>query len=218
MYLRLMIISSLILFLSGCVLSGCGDNGGESSQEDYIVSYRFHESDERKSITPIKNEFFSIEDIPSEFGYEFKGFYVYDDSGDFVTRFVNQAGESLRRWDNNGHVDLIAKWEPITFSIQLNLEGGSSVSDSTTLFFEVAYGQSLPSFEALEVVNENGSLIRYPGFYFDGFYSRQFGLGERYSDSQSWLPSKRVFTIENFPDAFNVREGNIIHFYARYIR
>lgn len=73
---------------------------------------------------------------PIKVGYEFGGWYdKYEEKGNDVTKFkFNKKVESTGVWATDYDVDLYAKWTAKSYTVTLNLDGGSGDASATVKY------------------------------------------------------------------------------------
>ena len=107
-------------------------------------------------------------------GYTFTGWWtaasggtrVFDSNGNWV---IGQYWNSSKQWIYTGDVALYAQWTVKTYTVNLDLAGGTGPVSSVM----ATYGRMLPDLGASNVPTRSGYL-------FDGFYSGADGAGQRF--------------------------------------
>lgn len=113
-------------------------------------------------------------EAPVRTGYSFEGYF---DSVVGGTRYYDSSMQSLVNWNKTADSVLYAHWSANTYSITLDLQGGTGGTSRVT----ATYGQRMPS----AIMPEKA------GYDFNGFYTGLNGAGTQYyssnmSSSRSW--------------------------------
>ena len=107
---------------------------------------------------------------------QFAGFY--SGTNGTGTQYYNALGKCVRNWDIAANTTLYAKWNPATYAITLDRQGGSGGAAGTT----ATYGNSLPTIAPPTRT----------GYDFIGYFSETGGNGTQYyyadgRGCQSWI-------------------------------
>lgn len=113
-------------------------------------------------------------EAPVRTGYSFEGYF---DSTVGGTRYYDSSMNSLVNWDKATDSVLYAHWSANTYSVTLDLQGGTGGTSRVT----ATYGQRMPS----------AIMPTKAGYDFNGFYTGLNGAGAQYyssnmSSSRSW--------------------------------
>ena len=98
---------------------------------------------------------------PTRPGYTFKGYFSL--TGGKGSRYYESTGSWMLKYNIDGDATLYAHWEPRTYDVVLNAQGGSGGSTVTA-----TYGSNMPPIAAPDK----------PGYNFGGYYSQPNGGGE----------------------------------------
>ena len=71
--------------------------------------------------------------VPTRAGYTFQGYF---DAASGGTKYYNADGSSAKNWDKAAATTLYAYWEPVTYAITYNLEGGTDTGNPTSYTVE----------------------------------------------------------------------------------
>ncbi len=65
--------------------------------------------------------------IPKKEGMKFKGYYYRfkDGNNEYITYYYNENGKGIRPYDMDSSQTLVAEWEPVAYTVQLDPNGGN---------------------------------------------------------------------------------------------
>lgn len=150
----------------------CNPNGGKLSGDNFGAK---NGTTQTASVTvTYGKQSYAVLGRAERVGYTFTGWWtaanggtrVFDSNGSFV---IGQYWNSSRQWIYDGDVALYAQWTVKTYTVNLDLAGGTGPVSSV----RATYGRALPDLGASNVPTRSGYL-------FGGFYSGAGGAGQRY--------------------------------------
>ena len=128
--------------------------------------------------------------VPIRTGYTFLGWF--DGTGEDATQYTNARGISLEVWSRTEGITLYAHWQITSYTVRLNLNGGSL---SGTKQWTYEYGSVLQLPEKFPVKS---------GVMFDGWYNGDYTteyvgaivVTDNLTLTAKWVESKGISTVE----------------------
>jgi hypothetical protein len=195
----------LLLFVNAC-----DSEQPDYEQPDYFVYITDPSSNVEYGPYQILNDdsgYYIIPDDVERFGYYIKQYSVND------ATTINSSGQLGFTWTNANDMHFQIEWEPLIYKVVYHLEGGTLRKDELNLFFMITYDTELKDEYLLTEFD-----VRFPGYYFDGWYSRRTGRGQKYADELKWNVEHNTLNDENMSDLFDQMETTenepILNLYA----
>ncbi len=192
---KLLLLITALLAIFCLTLYACGPQEKEE-KTDYIIQYEFEGI---QQLNVKKGQMFALQKIPQKTGYRFLGLFDAEIGG---TQYVNQNGASVAAFQEDRNLVLYARFQPITYTIILDYQGGE-------------IGQNIESLTAEydAVVPELPIAVEKEHYVFKGWYTRPDSQGQRISDDRGVLPEISAFSNAFFEIP---AEGISIRLYAGY--
>ena len=192
---KLFLLITALLAIFCLTLYACGPQEKEE-KTDYIIQYEFEGI---QQLNVKKGQMFALQKIPQKTGYRFLGLFDAEIGG---TQYVNQNGASVAAFQEDRNLVLYARFQPITYTIILDYQGGE-------------IGQNIESLTAEydAVVPELPIAVEKEHYVFKGWYTRPDSQGQRISDDRGVLPDISAFSNAFFEIP---AEGTSIRLYAGY--
>ena len=145
--------------------------------------------------------------VPIRTGYTFLGWF--DGTGEDATQYTNARGISLEVWSRTEGITLYAHWQITSYTVRLNLNGGSL---SGTKQWTYEYGSVLQLPEKFPVKS---------GVMFDGWYNGDYTteyvgaivVTDNLTLTAKWVESKGISTVEGLKKIAE-NPGGIYHLTA----
>ena len=117
-------------------------------------------------------------DAPTKSGYTFGGYYT--EAIGSGTQYYTSAMASANNWNIANNTTLYANWTANTYTVTLDMQGGTGGSTGVT----ATYGLAMP----------NATAPAKTGYTFDGYYTETNGAGTQYysqdgADADSYMES-----------------------------
>ncbi|MBQ8658332.1 MAG: InlB B-repeat-containing protein [Clostridia bacterium] len=172
-------------------LGACGGGeSGEKEPETYTIQYT--DDTGVHTLTVEEGAVYSLEKIPSRYGYEFKGLYNLEKGG---VRYVNESGVSVTAFQDGINLTLYPQFEAKEYTLVLDYQGAEITGNRS---YTVSYGETLPSLPTDLSVEAKE---------FAGWYTQPERKGEQIADKHGVLPLKNKLNEKNFD--LSDADGNI---------
>ncbi len=102
--------------------------------------------------------------MPTRTGYKFLGYYDKASGG---TQYYTASGASARAWDKDSDTTLYAHWQAKTYTVTLNTNAASGITNSGTTSVTATYDSAMPAIT---------KPVR-TGFAFQGYYDTSAATG-----------------------------------------
>ena len=102
--------------------------------------------------------------VPTRTGYTFGGYYT--ETGGNGTQYYTAIGASAHNWDKTSATTLYAKWTANTYTVTLDMQGGSGGTASVV----ATYDSAMPAITVPTLA----------GYIFGGYYTAAAGSGTQY--------------------------------------
>ncbi len=171
-------------------LTACG--GGSSKKEPETYTIQYMDDTGVHTLTVEEGAVYSLESIPSRFGYEFKGLYSMETGG---VQYVGANGLSATAFQDGVNLTLYPQFVAKEYTLVLDAQGAEMTGNRS---YTVSYGENLPSLPT------NLSL---EAKEFTGWYTEPERKGAQIADKQGVLPLKNKLNEKNFD--LSDTDGNI---------
>ncbi|MBQ8309124.1 MAG: InlB B-repeat-containing protein [Clostridia bacterium] len=186
------VVLASILSCSFALIS-CG-GVSEGSEEKAPKTYTIQYTDDKgaHTLTVEEGAVYSLESIPTRYGYEFKGLYSMENGG---VQYVGANGLSTTAFQDGVNLTLYPQFEAKEYTLVLDSQGAEMTGNRS---YTVSYGEALPtlptnlSMEAKE---------------FTGWYTEPERKGTQIADKHGVLPLKNKLNEKNFD--LSDTDGNI---------
>ena len=180
---RLAVVLALILTIS-CIFAGCDGlfgNRGDDSPKEYTIQYTDDVGTHTLNVK--EGAPYSLESIPSRYGYEFLGLFDAQTGG---KQYVGANGSSLTPFRDNESLILFPQFSPLEYTVILDY-GDAAVTGVRSV--TATYDNELPELP-------NGLSLAHHSF--TGWYTEKNGNGIQIADAYGNIPLVSVFNKKNF--------------------
>lgn len=189
---KIAVVLAGTLFCSFALMS-C-DDGSESSGEKSPKTYTIQYTDDNgaHTLTVEEGATYSLESIPTRYGYEFKGLYSMETGG---VQYVGANGLSTTAFQGSTDLTLYPQFEAKEYTLVLDYQGAEITGNRS---YTVAYGETLlalPTNVSMEAKE------------FTGWYTEPQRNGTQIADKYGVLPSRNKINEKNFD--LSDADGNI---------
>lgn len=188
-------ISVILASVLSCsiVFGACGGGrkeNGEKEAKTYTIQY----TDDKgaHALTVAEGEVYSLESIPTRFGYDFKGLYTLETGG---VQYVGANGLSTTAFQDSVNLTLYPQFEPKKYTLVLDTQGAEMTGSRS---YSVSYGEFLPSLP---------TNLGMEAKEFTGWYTEPERKGTQIADKNGVLPLKNKLNEKNFD--LSDEDGNI---------
>ncbi len=177
---RLAMAAVSVLLTGTCAFSGCG-LFVDDSPKNYVLQYTDGAGTHTIDVT--QGMPYSIENIPTKYGYDFVGLFDAQTGG---TQYISSDGSSLSTFSGDQNMVLFVRYEPKKYSVVLDYQGGE-VSGEREI--QATYGEKLP---------ELPKNVTAAHKVFSGWFTKANCGGVKVADKDGLLPTVSTFNETNF--------------------
>lgn len=187
-------IGVILASISFCTftLGACG--GGKTKNENQVKTYTIQYTDDNgvHTLKVADGDVYSLESIPTRYGYDFKGLYDLETGGE---QYVGANGLSTTAFQDGVNLTLYPQFEAKKYTLVLDTQGAEMIGNRS---YVVSYGEALPSLPTnLEMEAKE----------FTGWYTEPESKGAQIADKNGVLPLKNKLNENNFN--LNDADGNV---------
>lgn len=203
----------LLFLLTAALLIFCSCKASVDDAEPKMFTIQYSDDSGIYSISVEQGQLYSINSIPSRYGYEFIGLFDAEEGG---TQYVNSKGGSVSAFTNNESLVLYAQFKPKEYTVVLNYQGAEVIGSRS---IPVNYSQMLSNLPTNLTMDNK---------YFVGWFTAPDKGGNQIADQYGVIPNKARINETNFdlsdPNGFiNLYAGfkgeeHLVTFYVDGIR
>ncbi len=188
-------ISVIVASVLSCsfALGACG-GGRKGNGEAEVKTYTIQYTDDKgaHTLTVEDGAVYSLESIPTRYGYDFKGLYNLETGG---VQYVGANGLSTTAFQDGVNLTLYPQFEAKKYTLVLDAQGAEMTGSRS---YSVSYGEFLPSLP---------TNLKTDAKEFTGWYTEPERKGTQIADKNGVLPLKNKLNEKNFD--LSDEDGNI---------